>query len=352
MTTIIAKDTHLAAVAARILHGVATRQDLDSIGRDNVLAVKTDNSAVHYVYSDLGFEKADGEKRERGRKFIASSERRDRMGDVIVQRGWRFDNFARNPIALAYHDHGRPIGTVYDWKVGRKDGVAVLRESIDFATADVLPLGDELLRAVDAKVLRATSVGFLPIKAHWMDDSDREKYGIEDGDNPYGTVFEESDQLELSVCTVPAHPDALADGKALVRRMESETWALAERGEISDATARMLCEMTAKALDVSTRTVVTVPKIAKEAAADIPADNAGAGANRVGHGDVEATKLAVEALLARVDALEKRVLDTETKVAQIAERATNDEATAQGGDRAMPRHDYYEHVFAEVAGML
>jgi hypothetical protein len=52
--------------------------------------------------------------------FTLSSDRADRMGDVINQRGWDLSEFARNPVALfAHNSSGMPIGT---WKNVRLEG--------------------------------------------------------------------------------------------------------------------------------------------------------------------------------------------------------------------------------------
>lgn len=371
--TIYSKDTNLASVAARILHGIATKADFESIGVDNVLAVKTDRDVVHYRYGYEGIEKADGAA-SRKRKFIASSQRVDRMGDVIMQRGWDFTDFEPNPMALAYHDHQMPIGLVCDWKIGRKDGTPVLRESIDFAEQSVLPFADEILRAVDAKVLRAVSVGFIAIKGRFMTEEDRKEHGIpEENASPWAVLFEKQGQIELSVCTVPAHPDALAEGKALAQRIDDETWALAESGEISDATARLLCDWTAKTLDVSTRTIVTVPDLrgttddtplphAAKSAPVEPAAPTGDEAAETPATDVLAT---LTAAIARYDAASASLVALEAKTAQNEQRlaqlesevarlsaALASKSTTEGGGRAAPRADLYERAFDLVSKAL
>lgn len=139
----------------------------------------------------------------RVRRFVISDETQDRHGDVIVTNGWRFENFKSNPVVLwAHNSRDLPIGTA-----------SIIAEStrtladIDFATADVNPFADSVFRLVEAKILRATSVGFKPLAPP------EPRF---DGDgNWIGFKFIAQELLELSVVAVPALPTALAIGKSL-----------------------------------------------------------------------------------------------------------------------------------------
>lgn len=207
--TLLIRNADLAALASRILCGVASPDELERSSREDVLAIKRDNGAPHYR-TFLSPVTKEPKKGERTRRFVASAESPDRMGDVIVVSGWRFENFARNPVAHWGHaTEKHPIGTVSDWTKGRLGDLKVLKESITYFAADVSAEAQQTLLIVDAMseagYQPAVSVGFLPLKARMPEEEERKARGMPG----YGVIFEEQDQLELSNVSVPAHPDAL-----------------------------------------------------------------------------------------------------------------------------------------------
>jgi hypothetical protein len=208
--TLLIRDADLAELASRILCGVASVHELERAKIEDVRAIKGDTGAIHYRAHLGGLIKAAGKADGRTRRYIASAESPDRMGDVITVAGWRFSNFEKNPVAHWGHDtSAHPIGTVSDWTKGRIGDLKVLKESITYFAADVNPLSEATMRVVDAMaeagVQPAVSVGFLPIKAHMPDEDERKARGMPG----YGVLFLEQEQLELSNVSVPAHPSAL-----------------------------------------------------------------------------------------------------------------------------------------------
>ena len=202
---IITTNTELGALAARILNGIATDSDLSSVDRREVYAIKSDTSAIHV--RGVAAPVLGGDQAARTRRFIASDETRDRMGDIIRVAGWRFDEFAKNPVALWGHDSdGFPIGKVHDWQAEMHDGRPVLRESISYFSADANPASEAILRMIDEGGLRAVSVGFAPLKVTTPKSEEQRK---ELGLGPYGVLYEAQMQLELSNCTIPANPNAI-----------------------------------------------------------------------------------------------------------------------------------------------
>jgi HK97 family phage major capsid protein/HK97 family phage prohead protease len=136
-----------------------------------------------------------------GSEYVLSDETPDRMGDVIEAAGWRLDNFKRNPIALFGHNSSFPIGR---WKDIHIEGTA-LRAHLELAPLGTSDRIDEIRRLVDAGILKATSVGFRPIK-----------YAALDPESPWdGTRFLEHELVETSLVSVPANPNALAVAKSL-----------------------------------------------------------------------------------------------------------------------------------------
>jgi len=129
--------------------------------------------------------------------FVLSDESVDRMGDIIRADGWDLSAFRKNPIALLGHNHENVIGV---WENVRVEG-RKLMGSLRLAKPGTSPLIDTVRSLIDQRILRAVSVGFQPIEA-----KPRSKSG--------GYDFIKSALHEVSVCAVPANPQALAVAKS------------------------------------------------------------------------------------------------------------------------------------------
>lgn len=125
----------------------------------------------------------------------------DRHGDTISPDGWKLDAYKANPVLLWAHDsHSLPIGQTLNARVESLK----LRGEMSFAKHD---FAKDVKDLVDAKILRAVSVGFAPKKYEEAKDRD-------DGDSWFPPLnFLEQELLELSVVPVPANPNALIDAK-------------------------------------------------------------------------------------------------------------------------------------------
>lgn len=158
------------------------------------------------VKADVGFIKAVADSRRCTFKISSASVDRDR--DVINQAGWKLDNYLKNPVVMWGHQYGMPpIGV--SKSLGLQGGD--LMADADFFDADTYPFADTIYRIVKAGGLRASSVGFKPIKYN---------YNAERG----GVDIEEAELLEWSVVSVPANPEALIqlaatleDGDAILK---------------------------------------------------------------------------------------------------------------------------------------
>lgn len=130
--------------------------------------------------------------------FTLSSPRVDRMGDTIRVDGWDLRDFQRNPIALWGHSHTNlPIGR---WERLR---VEEGKLKADLALAPT-SMASEVAKLIEARVLKAVSVGFAPGEWKW-----RGKMGE-------GIDFVSGHQLlEASLVNVPANPDALLEAPIL-----------------------------------------------------------------------------------------------------------------------------------------
>lgn len=131
-------------------------------------------------------------------EYVLSDETVDRYGDVIKLSGWRLANFKRNPIVLFNHDNDFPIGR---WENVRIEGGA-LRAKYAAAARGTSPRIDEINNLREQGILKATSVGFKPVKA------EPRAGGI-------GLSYEEQELLECSIVSVPANPNALHVAKSL-----------------------------------------------------------------------------------------------------------------------------------------
>lgn len=161
-----------------------------------------DDNGNLYKAVVLGEEKGFNSE-SRSQRFVLSSETVDRYGDIVRQDGIEIDDFLRNPVALAYHNHRAPIGWWKDvamikGRPKRTEGVLELHAA---GTTDAV---DEIERLLAASAIKACSIGFMPMEAEWILD--------ENGRNTWGLDFTASSLLEASICSIPANPDAL--GKA------------------------------------------------------------------------------------------------------------------------------------------
>jgi hypothetical protein len=121
---------------------------------------------------------------------IASSDDKDRMGDVIKATGWNLKNFLKNPVIQFAHKYDDPpVGIAKNIRV---EGNQLLFEPM-FHEITQLSREIKAMFFADPPIMRAFSVGFIPTKFN--------------KDNPH--IIEESELLEISAVPVPANQEAL-----------------------------------------------------------------------------------------------------------------------------------------------
>lgn len=160
-----------------------------------------------------------------GLDFVLSDETVDRMGDIVSADGWVLTNFKKNPIALFGHNSSFPIG---NWTNIRVEGGKLIAR-LKLAARGTSGRLDELISLVEQGILRAVSVGFIPIKAEPIDEK-----------QPFdGTRFVKQELLETSLVSVPANPAALALAKSLNISDETLSLAFGEHADVrlKDVTA-------------------------------------------------------------------------------------------------------------------
>lgn len=120
----------------------------------------------------------------------ANTTSKDRMGDVIPKSTWEkpgaMDNYTKNPIILAYHDHSKPIGRAIDYFADDKG--LNLKAKISKGAGDIYHL-------IKDGILSTFSVGFYIKDAEYLDVSDT-------------YLITELELLEVSVVSVPCNQDS------------------------------------------------------------------------------------------------------------------------------------------------
>jgi len=149
------------------------------------------------------------ELEERTVRFKISSEVVDRDGDILIAKGCDFENFAKNPQFLSFHNyHEYPLGIPKNWGV---EGNSVYCD-VYFPTLEELSSNpeqaSEKAKLVDftyncykTGMLNAVSVGFIAKETERLTD--------EEG---YFTGYKvlKWELLEFSAVAVPANQDAIA----------------------------------------------------------------------------------------------------------------------------------------------
>lgn len=157
------------------------------------------------VLSDEGVQ-VDETQGSRKATFTISTSAVDRECDTISVDGWDTKNYQRNPVVLWGHDQASlPIGKVTNIT---SDGKA-LKAEVEFATADINPIAEQIYQGVLKGFIKATSVGFQPLE--WDINEERQKMG-----SIPPVDFTKQELLELSIVNVPANAEALLSEPDLI----------------------------------------------------------------------------------------------------------------------------------------
>ena len=155
-----------------------------------------------------------------GPEFVLSDATPDRMGDVIDANGWDLTDFHKNPVALFNHRSDFPIGT---WTNLRTENGA-LRGHLKLAKKGTSARINEIISLVEQNILRAVSVGFLPIQSEPLK---------KDGSGG-GLRFLKSALVETSLVSIPANPNALAVARSLNISASTTAMVFAGKGNTKD----------------------------------------------------------------------------------------------------------------------
>jgi HK97 family phage prohead protease/HK97 family phage major capsid protein len=153
-----------------------------------------------------------------GVEFILSDATPDRMGDVIEADGWDLEDFKKNPVALFNHRSDFPIGKWANLRI--VDGK--LRGHLQLAKEGTSERINEIRSLVEQDVLRAVSVGFLPIQSEPLTKGSG------------GSRFLKSRLVETSLVSIPANPNALAVARSLNISRDTVAMVFAGQGNSKD----------------------------------------------------------------------------------------------------------------------
>jgi hypothetical protein len=211
-------------LAAKIRYGLATQDELESVSRDDLFAIKSDDSSPHFRFSDGLVEKAAGDTETREHEHVLSTERRDTMGDIIRVAGWDLERVkSALPVFYAHDSRDIPIGVMKRaWKGTLPDGTSRSSERANdkallgrysIHTADTFGDGAAVFGAkaeavqalLEARAIRGGSVGFMPVQTYKPKTAEE---ATELGLGTYGVLFEKQHLMEWSITPIPANPDA------------------------------------------------------------------------------------------------------------------------------------------------
>lgn len=121
-------------------------------------------------------------------EVVVSTADMDRSGESVDPTGMDFTLFKMNPIVLWGHDY-------YALPIGVCDSIEIIEGKIvakgRFAPADANPFAQQVRKLYDAKIVRATSIGFIVKEMN-------------------GNIITKGELLEFSFVPVPANPYALS----------------------------------------------------------------------------------------------------------------------------------------------
>ncbi len=133
--------------------------------------------------------------------FIASHEKTDRDGEVVLIAGIDTTDFLRNPVLCLQHQaRETPIGRVESLRKTRIDGAPAL---IGEAVFPDRPASNEALADVRAGLLNSISIGFQVLER-----------GAPILPDQHGVTYVKTALLEISLVTVPACATCLVTSKS------------------------------------------------------------------------------------------------------------------------------------------
>lgn len=155
----------------------------------------------------------------RSAEFVMSSERIDRDGDIVRQRGLGLGEFKKNPVALFVHNSRNWV--VGNWPEVRKqlredpprtEGTLAFPDTADAPQGEMRETIEAAHWQVAKGLIKTVSIGFMPLELEFIEHKD--------GESPWSYGFDiiKSELYECSLVPIPAQPDAVA--KDMIARGE------------------------------------------------------------------------------------------------------------------------------------
>lgn len=117
-------------------------------------------------------------------EVVFSTEDEDRDGEIVVQAGWDFEDYSKNPVVLWGHNPSEPpVGKTLDVRTEGMQSIAKIQMADD-------TIGDRLWRLIKQGILRTVSAGFI--------NTERD-----------GERLLENKLLEISWVSIPANQNAI-----------------------------------------------------------------------------------------------------------------------------------------------
>lgn len=127
-------------------------------------------------------------------KMVISTDDVDRHGEIVSQDGWLTDNYMKNAVVLWGHEnYSIPVGITDKLSLETVNGKKQLVAEGRFAGHE---FAQTLRQMYDAGMLKASSVGFIPLEFN-------------------GNIITKAELLEWSFVSIPANPFALDAAKAV-----------------------------------------------------------------------------------------------------------------------------------------
>jgi hypothetical protein len=246
-----------AATIRSVADGSATIAELDSLGFDNIFAIKADPEVVQRRTCEAGVRSIEDTER-RVSYLMSTSNPVGRTGDVILTQGWDFSEFAKRGMPFLYDhnldkkNYGLPLGRMdnlrfYEDEDGRKSRKpkmgyysALMGDGV-YTPYGVNDFNDLVYRMVDEGYMDGFSVGFRAMSSRKPNESERSEFaGMSErgGLTPYSVVHERTMLIEGSVTPVGMDPDATR-----IKRLKERVVTLSERGQASRSEAQHLLEI-------------------------------------------------------------------------------------------------------------
>lgn len=134
---------------------------------------------------------------------VFSTEVEDRHGEIVVQNGWKLDNYMLNPVVLWAHKSDQPaIAKMVELGVKKaQSGIDQLEGKMQFAVSEY-PFAETVFNLIVGGYQNAFSAGFI-----------NNRYEIDQDNNKIYLV--ENELLEVSCVPVPANQLSLAKSKGI-----------------------------------------------------------------------------------------------------------------------------------------